>query len=147
MWPHTYLIQYLVLASGPVSRVTKPSNYSKPALYLVKTCGVPIIDESEMGNKSVRLGDAVTFNCKVRGNWELSYKTCGVCTWVHILLIKPTFYLTKKVQQMTMTTEKYWLYYNIMTQWQLDIKWQQGQKIKSIAKIFTAIILYLWKEP
>ena len=43
--------------------------------------------------------------------------------------------------------DKYWLYYNIMTQWQLDIKWQQGQKIKSIAKIFTAIILYLWKEP
>ena len=139
MWPHTYLIQYLVLPSGPVSLVTKPSNYSKPALYLVKTCGVPIIDESEMGNKSVRLGDAVTFNCKVRRNWELSYKTFGVCTWVHIR-IKPTFYPTKKVQQMTMTTDKHWLYYNIMSQWQLDIKWQQGQKIKSIAKIFTAII-------
>merc|ERR1719510_901172 len=44
----------------------------------VKTCGVPIIDESEMGNKSVRLGDAVTFNCKV----DLS---CMVSTirWYH----------------------------------------------------------------
>lgn len=47
----------------------------------------------------------------------------------------------------TNDNDKQWLYYNIMTQWQLDIKWQQGQKIKSIAKIFTAIILYLWKEP
>ena len=31
-----------------------------------------MIDESEMGNKSVRLGDSVTFNCKVRE--ELSYQ-------------------------------------------------------------------------
>ena len=32
----------------------------------VKTCGVPVIDTSDMGNRSVKLGDKVTFNCKVR---------------------------------------------------------------------------------
>ena len=32
---------------------------------LVKTCGVPMIDASEMENKTVGLGDQVTFNCKV----------------------------------------------------------------------------------
>ena len=37
-------------------------------LISVKTCGVPVIDTSEMGNRSVRLGDKVTFNCKVRKN-------------------------------------------------------------------------------
>lgn len=44
----------------------------------VKTCGVPVIDTSEMGNRSVRLGDKVTFNCKV----DLS---CMVSTirWYH----------------------------------------------------------------
>ena len=31
----------------------------------MKTCGVPVIDTSEMGNRSVKLGDKVTFNCKV----------------------------------------------------------------------------------
>jgi len=44
----------------------------------VKTCGVPVIDTSEMGNRSVRLGDKVIFNCKV----DLS---CMVSTirWYH----------------------------------------------------------------
>jgi len=47
-------------------------------VWNLKTCGVPVIDTSEMGNRSVRLGDKVTFNCKV----DLS---CMVSTirWYH----------------------------------------------------------------
>ena len=40
---------------------------------LVKTCGVPVIDTSEMGNRSVRLGDKVIFNCKVKIKFGNTY--------------------------------------------------------------------------
>ena len=39
----------------------------------VKTCGVPVIDTSEMGNRSVRLGDKVIFNCKVKIKFGNTY--------------------------------------------------------------------------
>merc|ERR1719195_595248 len=44
----------------------------------VKTCGLPLIDSTEMSNLTVRPGDKVTFNCKV----DLS---CLVSTirWYH----------------------------------------------------------------
>ena len=45
--------------------VGQPIFLSLIFFFPVKTCGVPSIDTSEMGNRSVRLGDKVTFNCKV----------------------------------------------------------------------------------
>ena len=145
MWPHTYLMQYLVLVSGPVSWEGTFSDYSKSSLCLVKTCGVPLIDESEMGNKSVRLGDAVTFNCKVRGETG-SFPTTKIFHNLfptNILRLHMGWYSNKnyKWQWHALT-----IFYK-MTQWKLDMKWQHGQKTESIAQIVTAIILYLWKVP
>ena len=55
----------------------------------MKTCGVPVIDTSEMGNRSVRLGDKVIFNCKVICTLQHS-TSCIFSTFVSTSWFRPT---------------------------------------------------------
>ena len=66
--------------------VGQPIFLSLIFFFPVKTCGVPSIDTSEMGNRSVRLGDKVTFNCKVNKNIfgsDRSSRSHNLCLFVY----------------------------------------------------------------